>query len=71
MIVTQRKSKHKIKVTLERKGSPELYEWCAERFGPGGRNKHLRWRYGWLQDKETFYFKHQKDASMFVMKWGL
>lgn len=47
-------------------------EWCAEVFGPGGRNSKYRWRYGWLRadsNDHLFYFKHLSDATLFILKW--
>jgi len=74
MITQQRKSKYKHKVIF----SPaqiddehcEIQEWCAEMFGPGGRSKKLRWRYGWTEKENVYYFKSSKDAMMFTLRWS-
>lgn len=48
----------------------ELREWCTQIFGPGGRNKKYRWRYGWTNTANTYYFKNAKDATMFILRWS-
>lgn len=48
----------------------KVRDWCAEMFGPGGRNKKYRWRYGWTDTKSTFYFKDEKDATLFTIRWS-
>lgn len=74
MIVTERKSKYKHKITVPRtwaigEGSETaMREWCEKRFGPGGRKE--RWRFGWVQTDSTFYFKSSKDAMLFTLKWS-
>jgi len=74
MITTTRKSKYKIKVTFNERHSPshrhDIHNWLVTQFGEGGRNKHLRWRYGWMRDDECYYFKDEKAASMFLLKWS-
>lgn len=74
MIVAERKSKYKTKVTFEPSWAigehAKIKEWCEERFGPSGRGKHLRWRFGWTDRCDTYYFKHQKDATMFMLRWS-
>jgi hypothetical protein len=74
MITQQRKSKYKHKVTFKggHKDVPhhQINEWCERTFGPGGRSKKLRWRRGWTDKDDTFYFKSDKDAMLFAMKWS-
>ena len=72
MILTERKSKYKYKVTVPRNWvykTHEIQEWCADNFGPGGRSRRLRWRYGWLDDSDTFYFRDGSDATLFTLRW--
>lgn len=71
----KRKSKHEFLVTVPNREPvteddiKELKEWCTEFFGPGGRNKHCRWRYGWTDRiSDNFYFKSEGDAVMFAMR---
>ena len=48
----------------------ELEKWCKEMFGDGGRHHRYRWRKGWTSGKiGAFYFKQQKDAMFFLLKW--
>ena len=55
----------------------EIIKWCQEKFGRGGRNKKYVWRYGWIAGRrpaiagreDTFYFKFEKDALFFCMRW--
>jgi len=74
MITQERKSKYKYKVIF----SPaqiddehcEIKEWCTTNFGPGGRSKKYRWRYGWTNTDNIYYFKSGKDAMMFALRWS-
>lgn len=72
MVVTERKSKYKHKVTFEPRWANSehrpIMEWCEKMFGPGGRK--YRWRFGWTNVNSTYYFKNSKDASMFLLRWG-
>lgn len=73
MITQERKSKYKHKVMF--KGSSadrhsDIKEWCEQMFGPGGRSKKLRWRFGWTDKTDTYYFKSSKDAMMFTLRWS-
>lgn len=74
MITQERKSKykHKVMITPAIAGSEhnDIKEWCEKTFGPGGRNKHLRWRFGWTDKTDTYYFKSSKDAMLFTLKWS-
>lgn len=74
MITQERKSKYKHKVMFSpsRAGSEhtEIQDWCALNFGPGGRSKKLRWRFGWTDKTDTYYFKSSKDAMMFTLRWS-
>lgn len=36
----------------------EVRDWCEEQFG-------LNWAYRW----NDYYFKHQKDADWFALRW--
>jgi hypothetical protein len=75
---TERKSKYKHKVVMNyeynkkrEKEMTEIHQWCEKCFGPGGRSKKFRWRRGWINDEITFYFKDDKDVTMFMLKWGV
>ena len=74
MITQERKSKYKHKVTF--KGNDtisqhhEIRQWCEQMFGPGGRSKKLRWRMGWTDKDDTYYFKSSKDAMLFTLRWS-
>ena len=73
MVITERKSKYKHKVTF--KGNTglshhEIKEWCEQSFGPGGRSRKLRWRMGWTDKDDTYYFKNSKDAMLFTLRWS-
>jgi hypothetical protein len=74
VMVTERKSKYKHKVTVptDMNGDLEatMRTWCKDTFGEGGRNKHLRWRYGWTNKHSTFYFKNDGDVSLFLLRWA-
>lgn len=75
----ERKSKHEFRVKLgdtsivpyTAQGLREVIEWCTEIYGPGGRNKKYKWRYGWVhRDKDVFYFREEKDAFFFTLRWS-
>lgn len=74
MIATERKSKYKHKIIISPSwaGSEHhvIKQWCEERFGPGGRSKKFRWRFGWTDKEDVYYFKSGKDAMMFVLRWS-
>lgn len=71
-----RKNKHEYRVCLGDTQFSllhlgEIIEWCTMRFGPGGRDKKCRWRYGWVNlERNTFYFRHEKDALFFALSWS-
>lgn len=71
MITTERKSKYKHKITVPKatiNREDEMRSWCETSYGPGGRKE--RWRFGWIQNDSTFYFRSGKDAMMFVLRWS-
>jgi hypothetical protein len=74
MITQERKSKYKHKITIEGSTSVasfgEIKEWCEKTYGPGGRSKKLRWRFGWTDKVDTFYFRNSKDAMLFSLRWS-
>jgi hypothetical protein len=35
--------------------------WCLERFGKSGAR--------WFEKKDKFYFKNEKDLTMFILRW--
>lgn len=66
-----RKNKHEwvVECSLTKDGV-EARKWCTNTYGPGGRNKKCRWRYGWLKDHvDTYYFRNERDALFFALKW--
>ena len=73
MIVQERKSKYKHKVTMPANwdnGHDEMVDWCTQSFGQGGRHNKYRWRFGWTGNDNTFYFKSGRDAMMFTLRWS-
>jgi hypothetical protein len=44
-----------------------MEDWCSERFGPHNK-KYNNPR--WHRDAFHFLFKNEKDAVMFMLKWG-
>ena len=72
MITQERKSKYKHKVIVEHSWAigehTKMKEWCEQTFGPGGRK--CRWRFGWTDKNDTYYFKSPKDAMLFVLRWS-
>ena len=75
----KRISKHEFRISLGDTSlvpyTPEQLEevrnWCTEVFGPGGRNPKYKWRYGWVyRQKDTFYFRNEKDAMFFLLRWS-
>ena len=74
MITTESKGKNKHKVIFSPAWAQsehyEIIKWCEEQFGPGGRNKKCRWRYGWTSSDNVYHFKQAKDAMLFVLRWS-
>lgn len=74
MITQERKSKYKHKVMFSPAWATEhhsdIQKWCEDSFGPGGRSKKLRWRFGWTDKNDTYYFKSSKDAMLFTLRWS-
>jgi hypothetical protein len=74
MVTIERKSKYKYKVMFSPSQVDDEHsdrkEWCTEMFGPGGRSAKLRWRFGWTDKEDTFYFKYGEDATAFMLRWG-
>lgn len=74
MIIHKRKGKNKHIVLFTPAQDDQEHEpvraWCTEHFGPGGRNKQYRWRYGWTDITNVYYFKHEKDLTMFMLRWA-
>lgn len=75
----EKKSKHEYRVILGKTSkSPytqdelnNVISWCSETFGSGGRNKKYKWRYGWVdRTSDIFYFRNEKDAMFFVLRWA-
>jgi hypothetical protein len=77
MIVRKSKNQYRIELgkVLSKPYGPEdkheVMEWCKEHFGTGGRNRHCKWRYGWVEKtSDYFYFKNEQDAMYFVLRWS-
>lgn len=72
MITQERKSKYKHKITISPSWNSsehqEMKDWCEQMFGPSGRRN--RWRFGWTDKNDTYYFKSGKDAMMFTLRWS-
>jgi hypothetical protein len=71
MITQERKSKYKVMFNSQMVARHnEIQAWCRQSFGPGGRSRKLRWRFGWTDKQDTYYFKNSKDAMMFTLRWS-
>jgi hypothetical protein len=46
---------------------PAMEDWCSERFGPHNKNYNNP---RWVRDAFTFKFQKEKDAMMFMLRWG-
>jgi hypothetical protein len=72
MITQERKSKYKHKITISsnhaNSAHQEMREWCEQSYGPSGRRN--RWRFGWTDKNDTYYFRSGKDAMMFTLRWS-
>lgn len=44
-----------------------MESWCSEKFGPHNKNYNNP---RWCRDSFYFKFKNEKDATMFVLRWG-
>lgn len=40
----------------------EAIEWCKEHFGKSGAK--------WYEHQKKFFFKDEKDMSMFILRWS-
>ena len=71
MITQERKSKYKHKVMVSPSWAigehTKMKEWCEENFGPGGRSKKFRWRFGWTE-KHTVRFEKVLCLAYFSNK---
>lgn len=45
---------------MEQEDKP--HEWCIEHFGKSGAR--------WYENKGKFFFKDEKDMTMFILKWS-
>ena len=69
MIVQERKSKYKTKITVCGSNmAGYMHDWCVSAYGPGGRKE--RWRSGLVGKDTIFYFRSKKDAMMFSLRWS-
>jgi hypothetical protein len=37
-------------------------DWCTEQFGSSGHR--------WFEKKQKFYFKNERDMTMFILRWS-
>jgi hypothetical protein len=64
------KSKYVCKLSQDEKlAVNDMRDWCTQTFGTGGRHRWMRWRFGWTHTDRNFYFKSERDAMFFVLKW--
>ena len=75
MITKISKHEYKVAVPLVKPVTVEdlddMRKWCTSTFGTGGRNLKYRWRYGWISGiSDSFYFRNEKDALFFVLRWA-
>lgn len=42
--------------------TPPAIEWCTEHFGKSGTR--------WFEKKGKFYFKDEKDMTLFILRWS-
>lgn len=49
----------------------EIADWCRDNIGPGGYivRDHCVWEMKTTFGHTTFYFKREKDMSLFVLRW--
>jgi hypothetical protein len=40
----------------------QVQNWCQEKFGKSGAR--------WFEKKDKFYFKSEKDLTMFILRWS-
>lgn len=40
----------------------QAIEWCKEHYGNSGRR--------WYENQKKFFFKDEKDMTMFILKWS-
>ena len=40
----------------------QVQEWCIKMYGKAGVR--------WFEKKDKFYFKEEKDLTMFILKWS-
>lgn len=41
----------------------DCFTWCVDTWGKSGRGN------GWVMVNGKVYFNHEKDATMFILKW--
>ena len=49
-------------------GEKVCREWCEKAFGMGGRK--YKWRQSWTDKVPTFYFRDERHATLFTLKWS-
>lgn len=50
----------------------EMEQWCREHIGKGGwlYSEDSLWKIESMFGNTTFTFKHEQDATLFVLKWA-
>ena len=50
----------------------EMVRWCEQNFGLGGYfpEPNQRWRWDSMFGSTFFYFKDERDATLFSLKWS-
>lgn len=46
----------------------EMRDWCNKTYGPKPYGEYYGDR--WMVSNNTFWFKHEKDRTMFLMRWS-
>lgn len=46
----------------------EMRDWCNNTYGPKPYGEYYGNR--WMVSNNTFWFKHEKDRTMFLMRWS-
>lgn len=64
---------YKVFVKMDSVESDHINDWCRERFGPDSFQG--QWDVSYEDDSPYnynlfYYFKNEKDATLFLLKWG-
>ena len=49
----------------------DMMQWCNDNIGPGGyrQDATLVWDMSMVFGTATYYFKHEKDLTFFMLRW--